>query len=501
MIQAIRRAQESGADRQRSVQSFLSAIFGRRTLHAALLLILVVAFVGSNELSADPDVWWHLADARMLFATHHFIRVEPNAFTVRGDSWINPEWLAEIPYWCGSSWFGLVGVHLVALAAFYANLLFIYFRSSWKARHTGAAFWTVVLCFFPMCLNAGARTILIAYLAMSAELLILEAAERGKPRTLWLLAPLFCIWVNLHGTWLIGLGLLALYAVCGMFPFKIGAFAQEGFSARDRNRLILVFAACAAALLVNPYGWRLIWNPLDIMVAQKVMVAATVEWQPLAMTQPAGKAMAIFICLMIVANLIKGRKWKLYELAFILFAFYCAFAHQRFALMACVIVGPWLAADLARSFFSESSEKTNPAINALFVAFAAGLFVYLLPKNSALQRDLAERYPSALISRIQPDWRTFNDHDLGGMLAYDLKPSFIDSRNDIFEHYGVLQDYLAIQGLQQPFGLLQRYQVDHALVQANSPLAFALRHSADWRLVMQEGAGQNTYALFAKAEK
>lgn len=501
MNQAILRAQESGADRQPSVRSVLAAIFGRHTLHAALLLILVVAFVGSNELSADPDIWWHLADARTLFLTHHFIHVEPNAFTVHGASWINPEWLAEIPYWCGNLSFGLVGVHLAALAAFYANLLFIYFRSSWKARHKSAAFWTAVLCFFPMCLNEGARTILIAYLAMSAELLILEAAEEGETRSLWLLPPLFCIWINLHGSWLIGLWLLALYAVCGMFPLKIGAFAQEGFSARNRKRLMLVFAACVAALLVNPYGWRLIWNPLDMIVAQKVMVATTVEWQPLGMTQLAGKVMAIFICLMVVANMVRGRKWKLYEFAFIVFACYCAFAHQRFALMACVIAAPWLAVDLARSFFSESNEKSIPAINALFVAFAAYVFVYLLPSTSVLQRGLAERYPTASIACIQPGWRTFNDHDLGGMLAYDSKPSFIDSRNDIFEHYGVLQDYLAIQGLQEPFELLERYQVDHALIRANSPLAFVLGRSADWRLVMQEGAGQNRYVLFAKTGK
>lgn len=170
-------------------------VFGQDMFNAALLIGLVWA-IGSpmlvpSELAKDSDLWWHLADARILATTHHFIRVEPYSFAVAGERWINPEWLAEMPYWLGYSWLGLRGIHLGALLGLAANLLFVYFRGSWKTQNRKAAFWTAVLAFFLMTVNGGARTIVIAYLALSAEMAIIEAAERGKKWLLWLLPALF----------------------------------------------------------------------------------------------------------------------------------------------------------------------------------------------------------------------------------------------------------------------------------------------------------------------
>ncbi len=56
-------------------------IFNRHLLNAALLVLLALyatGFVNRPELpQGDPDIWWHLANARILTMTHSFIRVEP----------------------------------------------------------------------------------------------------------------------------------------------------------------------------------------------------------------------------------------------------------------------------------------------------------------------------------------------------------------------------------------------------------------------------------------
>ena len=36
------------------------------------------------------------------------------------------------------------------------------------------------------------------------------------------------------------------------------------------------------------------------------------------------------MCLMVVCNAFKGRKWRVYELAFVFFAWYAALDHMRF---------------------------------------------------------------------------------------------------------------------------------------------------------------------------
>ncbi len=481
----------------------IGKLFGQDLLNLALILGMAVSIANPMLLPAefvhDPDVWWHLADARILTTTHHFIHIEPYAFSVAGQPWINPEWLSELPYWIGYSRIGLRGIHLVVLLALFANLCFVYFRSSWKSRHQQAALWTTILAFFLMTGNSGARTIVIAYLALSAEMAILEASERGLKSLLWLLPPLFCLWINLHGSWIFGLGYLGLYVACGHIRFHLGAIDQEPFPAAGRRRIMSVFLCCLPFLFVNPYGWRLVWNPFDMQFNQKLVLSLTDEWQPLNLSSSTGLAALLAIGAMVIANLVSPRKWKLYELAFLASAWYFAFSHQRFAYMACIVTMPWLTADLARSFYGPPSTKTIPALNALFAAFIVAAVVYFFPKEPQLQKDLAENLPLQSIAAIQPSWRTFNDYPLGGMMDFQGKPDFVDSRNDTFEHHGVLEQYLEIENLQNTTALLDSNHIDHVLTHANSGPAFALEHTPDWQFVSSEGSGGNVYELFARS--
>src|SRR5258708_17382868 len=97
-------------------------IFSRHVMSMAVLIALPVMFTTSFSLMRqflqDPDLWWHLADARILCTTHHFMHSVPNSFTVAGEPWVNPEWLSEVPFWFGYQTFGLIGIYLVVLLVF-----------------------------------------------------------------------------------------------------------------------------------------------------------------------------------------------------------------------------------------------------------------------------------------------------------------------------------------------------------------------------------------------
>jgi hypothetical protein len=204
------------------------------------------------------------------------------------------------------------------------------------------------------------------------------------------------------------------------------------------------------------------------------------------------------IALMIVANCIKGRKWKLFELAFIFFAWYAAFAHARFLFLAGVITIPMLARDAARSFFSTPNEKTIPTMNALIAAGVVCAVVYFFPNEASLQNDLALAQPVHIVASIQPAWRTFNVDFAGDFMAFNSKPDFMDTRFDTFEEHGEFRDYLEIMQFHEPFKILDKYRIDHALLLADMPLAYLLERTPEWRMVMQEGAGDRTYVLFAR---
>jgi hypothetical protein len=480
----------------------LAKLFSRHFLNAAILLVVPLIFAQPLrqpiELLRDPDVWWHLADARILCTTHHFIHVEPYSFTVSGQRWVNPEWLSEIPYWLGYAAFHWSGVYLVTWLALVANLMFLYWRGYWKTGHAGAAFWAACLGFALMTVNSGPRTILFAYLALSAELAILEAIERGKARLAWLLPPLFCIWINLHGSWVIGIGLLVLYVVCGAFGVSKGVFEQTARSSKDQKRLVYALFASLMALLLNPYGWRLIWNPFDMMLNQKLNIANAEEWQPLHLDWFVGKAALAAILLMVLANFLRGRKWRLYEIVFIIFAWYAAFDHVRFAFLAAVIITPFLAADMVRGFCAHANAKTIPVMNALAGVCALWMMVHIIPSDAELQNDVARLFPRQTIASLDPSWRTFNSANLGGVMAFDSKSSYIDSRLDTFEHHGVLKDYLEAMRIQQPLEVLDRYGIDHVLFPEHTPLAYLLERMPGWRVEKREGEGSDFYILLER---
>ncbi len=477
-------------------------IFSRHLTNIVLLLMLPMLLVPTLSLGrtllVDPDIWWHLADARFLFTTHHFIQTDPYSFTVVGQRWLNWEWLGELPFWFAFQSMGLRGIYLITWLALGANVLFVYWRGYLTARHAGAAFWAAGIALFLMAVNAGPRMIAFAYLAMSAEMAILEAADRGHKKLVWLLPPLFCLWINLHGTWFIGLCLLALYIACGMFPLKLGLFEQEAFAPNDRNRLLAVLGATVVLLLVNPYGWRLLWNPIDMMLNQKVSVATITEWQPIVLSSLEGRAALVAIVLMIIANCLRGRKWKVYEMAIVFLAWYAAIAHHRFTYLAAILTTPMLARDIQRSFCTESDEKTIPAMNAAIIAAAVGVMVWMYPSEATLKDMLAKMFPLQTIARIQPSWRTLDWDYVGGMMDFQSKPNFMDSRFDSFEHHGVMQDEGRIMDLNDSLELMEKYRIDHALLLDSMGLSYFLQHTPGWRVVTREKAWEGNYILYAK---
>ena len=478
-------------------------IFSRHAMSIAILvaapMLVAQAVNKSLMLLNDPDIWWHLADARYLLTTHHFIQTDPYSFTVVGQRWINWEWLAELPYWFSYQSLGLQGIYLVTWLVLCANAAFLYWRGYRLSRHAGAAFWAAAIGLVLITVNSGPRTIAIAYLAMSTELIILEESEKGNHRLLWLLPPLFCLWINLHGTWLIGIVLLSIYIACGLFSFKAGVFEQQAFAAPERNRLLAVLGASVAALIVNPYGWRLMWEPLDMAFKQKLSVSVITEWQPLNLSTPQAKVAVAAIVLMVLANAMRARTWKIYEMAFVFLAWYAAFAHVRFLFFAAVVTTPMLARDFERAFCLESDEKTIPVMNALMVAAAIGVMVFMFPTEAALKKMQAMMFPMQTIRSLQPSWRTLNWDYIGGMMDFESKPSAIDTRMDSFDHSGVLPVYLAIMADENSLELMEKYRFDHVLVKEASPLAYLLQHTSGWQVVMREKAWDDDhYVLYAK---
>jgi len=472
------------------IPNFIKRVCTIQLMLMSALMVLSVMFSQAlrapDKLFGDPDLWWHLSNARILFTQHHFIWSEPYAYTVFGKQWVNPEWLAEVPFWLGFHFLGAYGIYLVTWGLIFANAVLVFLRSD-RGAGPEPAFWASVAGLALFTINAGARTILCGYILLSILFLVLDLYESHRSKMIWTVPIIFCIWVNTHGSWLVGLLILAMYTVPGWFRLHMGAFEQEKRETAVQNTLVIVFALSIAALFINPYGWHLVWNPFDMIFKQKLNISSIEEWQPLNLEYIIGKAAVLVIGVMLGAGMLKGRKWKVYEILWVLFAWYAAFDHIRFTFLAGVIVTPFLAKDFGGLIWTEPAKKEFPVANGLLAVAALFLCISMIPTPKQDKKVMDKAFPDSLISMVQPSWRTFNQYELGGRFDFDGRRDFVDSRVDTFEHAGVFGDYMNAINIKTSFELLDKYKIDHILFKEKTPLIYLVEHSQQWNVVKRDG--------------
>src|SRR5574341_1238251 len=274
-------------------QSQLRAAFTKVFSFPAMLAVALAAsvFHFANRGVADPDIWWHLRNAQYLLESHRFIRADMYSFSVLGQPWMNHEWLAELPYYLAWKLWGLQGLYLLRLLLVEIVLLGTFWLATRVSGNVKGAFlasWaTVVLA----TISFGPRTLLFGWILLLLLLAVLwRYKEEGKDH-LWWLPLLFLVWVNTHGSWLIGLLVLGAYLVGGLLPASTGMVSASPWSRPQLRKLLQVTGLSLAALFINPYGYRLVRYPFDLAFRQKLNVSNVEEWMSVDFHSLRGKVL------------------------------------------------------------------------------------------------------------------------------------------------------------------------------------------------------------------
>lgn len=442
-------------------------------------------------LLRDPDIWWHMRNAQVLFTTHHFIHRDLYSFTTLGQPWINPEWLAEVPFYLGWRLLGERGVFLVAVGAIelvIGGLFLLCYRRCSDVKSAFLATWIGILF---ATVNLGPRTILFGWICFLAMVLILDAFRKGRDYT-WLLPPVFALWINLHGSWLIGFAFFGLFVASGLLQGSWGSINAVRWTPQQLRKLGMVGAASIAALFANPYGWRLVMYPTDMIFHQKLNIAVVQEWQSLDFQGFHGMLFFITVACMLLFTLAKRRTWPLQELLFLLLASYSALTHERFMFLAGIVLAPMISVELEGLVFDKyDPKKDKPLLNGLIMAAALLVVIFHIPTSAKLRAKVAESMPQGAVAELQrccSQGRVLNDYAWGGYLIWNARntPVFLDSRTDIFEYHGILLDDIRAITLRDSLAILDRYKIDSVLQQPDTGLVYLLKHSPGWRVQYED---------------
>ncbi len=457
----------------------------------AIAAILVgKAFWTCHERIVDPDLGWHLRNGQFLLTQLRFPGVDSYSFTAAGSKWLDHSWLPEILYYSSYRFLALRGILLVFTAAVTALLLSVFWMSLKRAEDPLAA--AVVTIFGGLLAMVGftPRAQNFGWLCFAAIFAILLRFRDERRAPLWLVPVLFCLWINCHGSWPIGLAVFAIIVASGLVRHDFGTLMAAPWTRNQRNQLTAIFGLSLASLFINPFGWRLVLYPLDLAFRQKVNVGLVEEWAPVNFNDSRGLFVLIALGAVFAAALLQQKGWRIDDVLLTALALICGLKHVRFLVLAGIVLPPILVPRLGRlSSYDPAHERR--VLNALVVAIVLAIVVSQFPTNQQLQAQIDQYFPANAVQYLNANpqhGNMFNQYEWGGYLEWktpDLQ-TFIDSRTDIFEYKGILQDYVAISSVDYTQELLDKYQVSYVLYSTESSLSYFLSKNPSWECVYRD---------------
>lgn len=223
------------------------------TLSAALIV-----FAAADITRADADLWGHLRFGLDYLRDWRIPTIDPYSFT-QDVPWVNHEWLSEAQM--ALAW--TIG-RSVGLSLLKALLVFVVLAVVWTSLRS-ARLWVrvtaVVWLFFgTIHMWATLRPQLWTFVAFA---LLCRALVSTRRAIVWWLPPLFALWANWHGGWIVGIGVLSAWGT--------GCVIRRP---EELFRWGLLVVVCFAATAINPYGWSL-WM---FMIRTVHMTRSISEW-------------------------------------------------------------------------------------------------------------------------------------------------------------------------------------------------------------------------------
>lgn len=462
-----------------------------------------IVFVHARNFIVDPDLWWHIKVGETILSTHHWPTTDPYSFTVTGQPWLAYEWLGEVLLGAVNRIGGVPALDVLLMVLGSAIMLALYALMTVRSRNSKAAFVGATVLFLLASVSFSLRPQMLGYLFLILTLLALERFRQGKSQAVWLLPVIMLLWVNTHGSWIIGMGAIFVYWMSGLWEFEIGALQATPWTERERRTISFAFLLCMAVLPITPYGSRIAASPFEFAFSLPLNVTSISEWQSMPFSLPIGKLFLALVIGLVVIQVVRQFGWRLEELALYLFGTMMACLHVRFLLLFVPFFAPVLASMLARWVPRYDARKDKFALNiAMMLGICIGMIHYF-PSRAKLYENVSKTFPVGAIEYMQAHSvpsPMFNDYGFGGFLILSDGPGrkvFIDGRADVYERGGVLADYLHIARLKPgALAMLRNYGIQSCLLQRDEPLSTVLSSLPNWKRIYTD----NVSSLFVRVE-
>jgi hypothetical protein len=446
------------------------------------------------------DFWWHMAQGRLLAQSGQVPQFDVFSWTRPGAPFYNQSWLSQGIFYALHQLGGvalLLFVQALLITLSYALLLRLATRRIAIERHSDAGAMRVVALVLTAVMLTSFDNWLVrpqsyAIPIFVAFFTVLTNYRLGYSKVLWPLPLLMIMWVNIHGSFVLGIGLLAIVLLAEWCKMRSGNSALNSSSLR----LLAVWSAITiAALLINPRG-------IEVLSYVKMMLADpsnkfSAEWLSPTPRSLNDALFFVFAIAFFVTLIYARRRPDLTDILLAVAFFWLAITSGRYIIWFAIVAMPTLALAIASHQKSPPSalpSTLNTALVAIFWLMVLPCLPWLKPAldlPSPMGDLVSEETPvsATKVLRSLPEAarprRLFHNPPTGSYLTWAAPEQkvFIDTR---FEFYPPQQwrDYLQLSNGENVENLLQKYAFDGLLLDAQQekPLLQALKNNDRWQI-------------------
>ena len=403
-----------------------------------LATIFIVGLLASLPIR-DNSFLWHVRAGAVQLADGAVLVVDPFSLAKIGTSWRTQSWLLELLY----AWFEGGGTSLAWAS------LFVFVVASMTAAVIGVSIYrstsspiTLSAAMIAMIWLAGPflqpRPVIVSYLLLALLVVVLQ----NRATALWLIVPIIWIWAAVHGSWVIGGGLIVLELI------------------RTSDRRLLkagIVALITTFLTAHGIG---VWEILVNFAGSQGALALIEEWKPPDFASPMHAPYLLLIIGIIVAAMrgkLTGR-----DLIVILPFLFFGMTSRRAVFPAAIVLAPWAAMALPPVKVPRSEISSTVVGMAMVLVGVVVLAPLLLQPIGVLD---AKRFPTPEIQAAMKGRSVFHDDVVGGFMIYDEWPerlTYIDDRAELYGEDFFLEFTRARDGQYEE--LFSEYGFDTALV-------------------------------------
>jgi len=422
---------------------------------AAIVVLLALAFPFflALEKISESDTFWHLKAGEWILAHGAVPHTDPFSATVKGKEWLDWEWLFQVGIYVLYSWGGFNALVVgKAIVVFLAGLV-VFLACRRNGAGVSLAALVMMAAFAASRARLEVRPDVVMLLFAALTVALLETARRGNPYALVWLPVLELVWVNVHGSFLLGIGLMAMYGLVHGIDI---ALRKEW---RCLGLVVGALALSCAACLVNPFGIRLVQHAIE--QTRSSSPSGTIgEWQPtreLLLTEP-NLALQVFWWLfwlnpaVLVAVLVIQRREFPWAHALVVAAMSVLALHaNRFTALYAVVTAPILAHGLAvlrgrfagkkRSDWGEATARIVAGITAAYLIFVVVTNRWAIAESRSpkfgvgVDESVVPTRALSVMMKLPAGLNVFNTFLSGGPLIWTGYPQwrpFCDGRANLY---------------------------------------------------------------------